>query len=77
MLSFPPAPAHQNQHRSVQTGQKAPDNLNLLQQHMAGWKTLVHALEVDLPAGGSSSGLGAPIQGFQQHGAVVLMARSL
>lgn len=76
MLPFHPAPAHQNQHRSVQTGQKAPDNLNLPQQHVAGWKTLVHALQVDLPAGGSSSGLGAPIQGFQQHGAVLLMVRS-
>lgn len=43
---------------------------------MAGQKTLVHALEVDLPPGGSSSGLGAPIQGFWQHGAVLLLARS-
>lgn len=76
MLPFHPAPAHQNQHRSVQTGQKAPDNLNMPQQHVAGWKTLVRALQVDLPAGGSSSGLGAPIQGFQQHGAALLMVRS-
>jgi len=76
VLPFRPAPAHQNQHRSVQTGQKAPDDLNLLQQHVASWKTLVHALEVDGPAGGSSSGLGAPIQGVQQYGAGLLAARS-
>lgn len=46
-----PRPSSSTQYRNVKTGQKAPDNLNFLQQHMAGKKTLMHALEVDHPPG--------------------------
>lgn len=61
----------------MKPAQKCSDRADSTRQlPAAGWKTLVHALEVDLPAGASSSGLGAPIPGFQPHGAVSLLARS-
>lgn len=46
-----PRPSSSTQYRNVKTRQKAPDNLNFLQQHMAGMKTFMHALEVDHPPG--------------------------
>lgn len=62
---------------SSKPAQKCSDRAESTRQlATGGWKTIVHALDVDLPAGGSPSGLGAPIQGFQRQGAVLLLARS-